>query len=163
MTLIEVAIAAAIAILMAAALFQLARGSRPFATASAASSFDAAIAFAKSVASTSGNGATLVFTPASPAGFTLRIYSGRPTSSNALSISGPRVSSEADVSEAVLGGPPFTIFFDGSGAASAQHGAVTPGEVQASDPGCPAGEPAVRLTFKTGSITAVRTLACQAA
>lgn len=163
MTLIEVTISAAIAILMAAAFFQMARGARPPAESSAAETFDAAIAYAKSVASTSGSGATLVFEPRSPApGFTMRIYSGRPNAANALSaVPAPPVSSAADVSEAVLGRPPFTIFFDGSGRASGQSGAVAPGSSQAADPGCPAGESALTLTFTDARSPLVRALPCK--
>lgn len=163
MTLIEVTISAAIAILMAAAFFQMARGSRPLAASSAAAAFDAAIAFAKSIAATSGNGATLVFEPASPGpGYTVRIYSGRPDTGNALTpVSVPPISSQANVSEAVLGAPPFTVFLDGSGYASGQTGAVAPGSSQAADPGCPVGESALTLTFSDARSPLVRALPCK--
>jgi type II secretory pathway pseudopilin PulG len=162
MTLIEVTISAAIAILMAAVLFQPANGSRSPAASTAAASFDAALAYAKSLAATSGNGATLVFAAASPApGFSLRIYSGRPTSSGALTgAPAMPISSTAAVVESALGPPPFSIFLDGSGAASGMRGALLPGQVLGNDPGCPAGETAIQLRFSAGPSIATRALPC---
>ncbi|HKU68716.1 MAG TPA: hypothetical protein VJP85_13140, partial [Candidatus Baltobacteraceae bacterium] len=89
-TLLEVLLTAAIAMLIAAAVFGFARGSRAFAMRSAISQFDAALAYAQALAANSGNGATLVFQPRAISGgavlpgFKLVVYSGRPTSAGAL-------------------------------------------------------------------------------
>lgn len=162
MTLIEVVISAAIAIVMTAAFVEIAHGARPIAAATAADSFDAALAYAKSIASTSGNGATLVFAPAAPGrGFTLQIYRGRPNAAGALSKSAaPPFASEARAAAASIGAAPFTIFLDGAGYASAQSGAVDPSTVQAADPGCPGAGTAVTVTFGDGRTAISRVLPC---
>lgn len=136
---------------------------------SAASQFDAALAYARAVAATSGNGATLVFDRRTAAdgtalpGFKLTVYSGRPTSSGALrSSSLPPVESVADVSEARLGGVPFSIFLNGAGHASGMRGIAPVEGAAASDPGCPSGESAISLTFSDARASGVRTLACNA-
>jgi hypothetical protein len=169
-TLLEVALAAAIALTIAAAFFSLAGGSRVFGMRSALSQFDAALAYARELAATSGNGATLVFEHRTSAdgtalsGFKLTIYAGRPVSAGALrSSSLPPIESSADVSEARLGGVPFTIFLDGAGHAGAMPGAVSTGAVVASDPGCPSGESGVVLAFSDSHGSEARTLACNAA
>lgn len=118
-TLIETLVVVGIvAILLAAGgLFLL--GMRPGALVQATDDFDAVMASARSVAATSGNGATLVFAPrASPAapGFELRVYLGRPTRTGGVaSTNAMPVVSDAAVSEATFGSPPFAIFIGSSG------------------------------------------------
>ncbi len=136
---------------------------------SAATQFDAAIAYAQSLAATSGNGATLVFDRRTGAdgavlpGFTMTVYAGRPTAAGAIrNAPMPPVPSSATISEAKVGSVPFTVFLDGAGHASVTAGAASVRTVLDRDPGCPAGEDAVTLTLQDPRSAAVRTLACNA-
>jgi hypothetical protein len=113
---------------------------RVFGTQSATQQFDAALAYAQAYARGSGNGATLVFRKRAAAdgtalpGFELRAGTLAP------------MPVDANVTEAKLGAPPFTISLDGAGHASA----------------CPPGEDAVTLAFSDSRATAVRTIPCNA-
>jgi type II secretory pathway pseudopilin PulG len=160
MTLVELVVAVAIAIVAAVALVALNQGGRPYAAQSSVQQFDAALAYAQSLAATSGNGATMVFAPSGD-GFVLTLYSGRPTSTTALSeahLAATHI--VGSVVEAKLGGAPFSVFLNGAGHASAASGAVAPGSVIASDPGCPAGESSVTLTFSDPRQSVTRSLPC---
>jgi len=155
---------------IAAAFFSLARGSRAFDIRSALSQFDAALAYARALAATSANGATLVFERRTAAdgtalpGFKLTIYSGRPSSPGAMrSSSLPPIESGADISEARLGRVPFTVFLNGAGHASAMPGALSASSAVASDPGCPSGESGLVLNFSDPRGSDVRALPCNAA
>ncbi|HET9096710.1 MAG TPA: hypothetical protein VFN37_08615 [Candidatus Baltobacteraceae bacterium] len=169
-SLIELVIVVAVTVLIAVALWALPQGARSFGMASAASQFDSAIAYAQALAANSGNGATIVFDQrlseaGSPAGgFTLTVYSGRPTAAGALEKApmAPMTSS-GDVRETRLGNVPFTIFLDSAGHASGMSGAVTAASMLASDPGCPAGESSVVLTFSDPRTSSSRTIACNSA
>lgn len=170
MSLVELLVATAIAVIVMVACFALAQGSRALGTQSAVQQFDAAFAYAQSLASTSGNGATIVFeqrtAPDGTAlgGFTLVVYSGRPTSSSAITASSlAPLNSTGDVAESVLGSPPFSVFLNSAGHASASSGAVAPGTAIASDPGCPSGESSVTLTFSDSRTSAARSIPCNTA
>ena len=161
MTIVELVVAVAIMVLVTVAFVSFAQGARSYAGQSGVQQFDAALAYAQSVAANSGNGATLVFAPSGD-GFVLTVYSGRPTSANALSESSiVPVRGTSSVSEAQLGAPPFTVFLNGAGHASASHGAVGPGSVIANDPGCPAGETSVTLKFSDPRTNVTRSLSCR--
>jgi Tfp pilus assembly protein PilV len=160
MTLPEVLIAAAISVLMAAALFSQAAGARMFAARSSMDALEAELAHARAIAGTSGNGATLVFLPASR-GFTANLYRGRPNGSGAVTAAGPPLEGAADIREAALGAPPFTLFFDGAGHASAMAGAASTTSLLASDPGCPASEGRVVVSLSDGRLTTRLALACK--
>ncbi len=169
-TLIELILAAAISILIAAVFFTLAQGSRAFAMRSASAQFDAALSYAQALAATSGDGATLVFDKRRAAdgtvapGFVLTVYSGRPAASGALHRAPmPPVQSTGDVTEAKLGGVPFAVFLNGAGHASASSGTVAASTVIASDPGCPAGESSVVLRFGGPAASDVRKIPCSLA
>ncbi len=169
-TLVEVAVAAAILAVAAAAFCGLSQATRTFGARSAITQFDAALSYAQSLARSSGNGATLVFDKRTLAdgsaapGFVLRIYAGRPTAAGALtSASVPPIDSVATVSEPVLGSVPFTLFLNGSGHASGMSGKIEAGTVLGADPGCPAGEASITLAFSVPALTAARTLPCSQA
>jgi hypothetical protein len=88
---------------------------RPAALRGALDDFDANLAAAKALAASSGNGATLVFAPqvGGALGFTLRVYSGRPTASGSVTASNTMAAiSATSVSEAHFGKPPFAIFLN---------------------------------------------------
>lgn len=163
MTLVEVVLAVAIATIAGVAFVALARGAHAYGAHSAVQQFDAALAYAQSLAANGGNGATMVFAPDGD-GFSLTVYSGRPTSAGALSASGMApIGAAASVSEARLGAPPFSVFLNGAGHASATRGAVTPGSVIANDPGCPAGETSVTLQMRDPRTSVTRSLSCRSA
>jgi prepilin-type N-terminal cleavage/methylation domain-containing protein len=139
MTLIEVLLVAAILAMVSAIAF-LSSGSRAFETRSAATIFDARLAHARAIAATSGGTATLVFAP-SPSGSGTVVSLSPPTDV-------PPETLRADVSEPVLGKPPFSISLDPYGRATAPA------------PCPPAGGYA--LTFAAGTASETRFLPCPA-
>lgn len=160
MTLLELVVAVAIAVLAIVAFVALNQGERPYAAQSSVQQFDAVLAYADALAATSGNGATMVFSPSGD-GFVLTLYSGRPTSATALSEANlAPIHMVGSVSEEKLGAPPFSVFLNGAGHASAASAAIAPGSVIASDPGCPAGESSVTLTFSDPRQSVTRSLPC---
>ncbi len=160
MTLLELVVAVAIAVLAAVAFVALNQGERPYAARSSMQQFDAVLAYADTLAATSGNGATMVFSPSGD-GFVLTVYSGRPTSATALSEAHlAPLHAVGTVSEAKLGTVPFSVFLNGAGHASASSTAVAPGSIIASDPGCPAGETSVTLTFTDPRESVTRWIPC---
>lgn len=169
-SLVELLIVVAIIASIAMVLCALPQGARPFAMRSSTAQFDAALAYAQSLAASSGNGATMVFTQRlSPqglpiAGFVLTIYSGRPTAPGALAQAPMEpLLSTGDISEARIGAAPFTIFLNGAGHAGAMTGAVAPGSIIATDPGCPPGESRITLTFSDARTSDRRVIPCNAA
>ena len=136
-TLIEMLLVVAIVAMVSAVAF-LSSGNRLFETRSAATIFDALFAHARAVAATNGGTATLTFAPA-PSG------SGAVVSLVPL-VDVPPQTLRADVSEAALGRPPFSISVDAYGHATA------PGP-------CPAAG-GYSLTFKAGAASEVRLLPC---
>jgi prepilin-type N-terminal cleavage/methylation domain-containing protein len=170
MTLLEVLIAVAIVVLCAAAGIGLAQGARAFGMRSSTGQFDAVLAYAQSLAAASGNGATIGFdknvAPGGAAlpGFVLTVYAGRPTAAGAMHQSSlAPLQSPGTVTEAKLGGVPFTIFLNSAAHASATVGTVTTASVLAADPGCPPGESAVVLKFADARSSDARTIPCNAA
>ena len=142
---------------------------RPGALRGAVNDFDSALAVARQLAATSGNGATLAFVPRTDGaqGFVLRVYSGRPNSANAVTATNTMaVSSNATVSEATYGSPPFAIFLSSAGyptgkasypSIDASGNATFP--LVAKQPPCPNG--GIVLTFKSPQgATQTRSLKC---
>lgn len=70
------------------------------------------------------------------------------------------MASSANAREAQLGNAPFTIFLNSAGHASGIRGAVSTSSVIAGDPGCPAGETSIVLTFSEPHASDTRTLPC---
>jgi prepilin-type N-terminal cleavage/methylation domain-containing protein len=166
-TLVEILVVAAIVVTMAAFGFAMAQGAHAFAMRSAAGQFDAAVAYARSVAADSGNGATIVFTPhvdssgTALGGFAARLYAGRPNAGGPIvPLPMPAVTTEGNITEASLGDPPFTIFFNGTGQATGMRGTVSPAADIGNDPGCPATRSAMVFTISDSRATTTRTLAC---
>jgi prepilin-type N-terminal cleavage/methylation domain-containing protein len=168
MTLVELLIAVAIVAAIAGAIAFLSRGARPYAMRSAVVQFDAAYAYAVSLAAASGNGATIVLLPRNGVpGFSIAIYSGRPTSANALVPAPmPTMLADGDVREANLGAPPLALFVNSGGHVSIEagfHGA-TPAPLS-NEPGCPQGG-AWSLKFsdpRTSQGAGARSMPCAAA
>ncbi len=164
-TLIEVLIVAAIVITVAV-FVAAAQIARPFGMRSAVSQFDAAVAYARSLAAGSGNGATIVFTArtdgqgAALPGFIAQVYSGRPNSLGPVAkVSNGTFSSSGDITESTLGKPPFSLFFNGAGHASGITGAVTTSTDVNAEPPCPSGR-GMSFRFTDPRATDTRTLAC---
>ncbi|MGB8519005.1 MAG: hypothetical protein WCD38_02465 [Candidatus Tumulicola sp.] len=146
-------------------------GSHPGSLARAAADFDAALTSARAIAATSGNGATVVFLPrGNPshalAGFTLRVFSGRPTAASEVRADTVMpVTSDAGVSETTLGSPPFSLFFGASGDVSGAsrypqtdaHGDVRFPAI-AIEPPCP--RAGFVLSFVSAQHTVTRRLPC---
>jgi prepilin-type N-terminal cleavage/methylation domain-containing protein len=135
-SLIEVLLTVAI-LAMLWTVASLTFGNRAFETRSSATIFDALLAHARTIASAAGGEAALNFAiPASGSGTVVSISPA----------DAPPETLRADVSEAVLGKPPFTISVDAYG-----H-AVAPA------PCPPAG--GYTLTFSAGAASEERVLPC---
>ena len=168
-TLLEMVVAVGISVILLAAGGYWVLSMRPGALRGALDDFDANLAVAKALAASSGNGATLVFTPrpnAAP-GFTLTVYAGRPNVANAVTVSNSMIaSSPTSVSEAHFGNPPFAIFLNSAGypTGSANYPTLNAQEnptftVISQQPPCPSG--GIELTFTSPQgVTATRTLPC---
>jgi prepilin-type N-terminal cleavage/methylation domain-containing protein len=168
-TLVESVVTIAVVAMLLAAGGVWLLGMHPGALTQAASDYDAAIASARGVAETSGNGASLVFAPrpGGVPGFTLRAYSGRPVSAGAVQpTTAMPVVSDATIAEATLGKPPFAIFIGASGHVSGEasypaidaNGNATFAAI-AVEPACPANGFVLTFTGPQGA-TATRTLPC---
>ncbi len=142
---------------------------RPGALRGAVNDFDSALAVARQLAATSGNGATLAFVPRTDGayGFVLRVYSGRPTAANAvIATNTMAVLSNATVSEATYGSPPFAIFLSSGGypTGKASYPSIDSSgnasfPVVAKQPPCPSG--GIVLTFASPQgVTQTRSLKC---
>ncbi len=145
-TLLELAVVVAILAGLAAVPLAIAGAGRPLAMRSAVVQFDAAVAYARTLAATDGNGATIVFAPRRDAagdvlpGFTAQVFAGRPTAAGSMRAAPlPDFSTNGSIHETAFGDPPFSVFFNGEGSASGMHGAVTPGSASRRRPGVPLG------------------------
>ena len=168
-TLVETVVTIGIVAVLLAAGGAWLLAMHPGALTHATGDYDAALASARGIATTSGNGATLVFAPRSDGvpGFALRVYSGRPATAGAVQVTTAMpVESDATVSEATLGKPPYAIFIGASGHASGKasypsidaRGNAT-FAVVATEPACPAAGFIFTFTGPQGAI-AKRTLPC---
>ena len=153
--------------MMTALAVVLAQGARPFAMRSATAQFDAAVAYARSLAASSGNGATIVFTLRKDAqatqlpGFSAAVFSGRPNSAGPIKPAQvPPFTSTADIGERTLGPPPFSIFLNGAGYATGTAGAVTTSSLLPSEPSCPGGGTFMTFRFSDPRASDTRTLPC---
>ena len=167
-TLLELIVTVAITVILITAGGYWMLSMRPGALRGALDDFDANLAAAKAIAATSGNGATLIFEPQSngSTGYTLTVFSGRPTASGAVKSTNTMIAnSGATVKEAHFGDPPFAIFLSSAGypTGTANYPALTDGVPNfttiATEPPCPAG--GIELTFTSPQgVTATRTLPC---
>ncbi|HTX57496.1 MAG TPA: prepilin-type N-terminal cleavage/methylation domain-containing protein [Candidatus Acidoferrales bacterium] len=168
-TLLELVVTVGItAILLAAGGYWM-LSTRPGALAGALDDFDANLAAAKAIAASSGNGATIVFAPQANGapGFTMRVYAGRPTAANAVTVTNTMAEvSNAAVSEATLGNPPFALFVNSAGyinSGQANYPSIASGTpaftVIATQPPCPSSG-GFTLTFTSPTGTGTRTIHC---
>lgn len=169
-TLAETAVSLAILAMLASGVVWM-LGRHPGALVRAADGFDAALATAGAIASTSGNGATMVFLPRGDtshrlSGFVLRVFRGRPTRAGAVrSTTAMPVVADAAVSEKTLGAPPFALFVGASGDLSAAAGypqIESHGQLRftplAAEPACPAH--GFTFSFADAQTTVTRDLPC---
>ncbi|MGB6061180.1 MAG: type II secretion system protein, partial [Candidatus Aquilonibacter sp.] len=168
-TLLEMVVAIGIAVILLAAGGFWMLSMRPAALRGALDDFDSNLAAAKALAASSGNGATLVFAPQTGGalGFTLRVYSGRPNASNAVTATNTMAAiSATSVTETHFGAPPFAIFLNSAGyptgtgnypSFDAQGNPTF--NVIAQQPPCPSGGIVLTFTSPQG-VTVTRTLPC---
>lgn len=154
----EVIVVAAIAAILLGAAIPLAAGLRPAGASAAVLQLDAVLARAQAAASTSGNGATIQFLRA-PAGFSAIVYAGRPDG-RGMSQTAPPDAMGATIRETSLGAPPFTVYFDSSGHASAASGTVDQTSSLSADPGCPSNAAEVTLIVSDARTAVTRSLPC---
>lgn len=162
-----IAVAIAAILLVAGGVWMLSL--RPGALRGAVNDFDGALAAARQLAATSGNGATLAFVPRSDGahGFVLRVYSGRPNAANAVTATNTMaVLSNATVSEATYGSPPFAIFLSSAGYPTGKASYPTVDgsgnatfPIVAKQPACPLGGIVLTFTSPQG-ISQIRSLRC---
>jgi prepilin-type N-terminal cleavage/methylation domain-containing protein len=170
-TLIETVIAVAIAAILLAAGGVWMLSMHPGALRGAVSDFDANLAAARAIAASSGNGATIAFTPRANhvPGFVMTVYGGRPRGAGMLQATNVmQAVSDATVAEATLGVPPFAIFLSSAGYPSgkaqypvldASGNAGFPAIAQ--QPACPAsGGFTLTFTSPGGNASETRTLQC---
>lgn len=173
-TLLELVVAVgALSILLAAGAWAFSL--HPNALAAGANDVDAALATARAVAASSGNGATVVFSPrrsssgALVAGFSLRVFAGRPDGLGSVTpASTMPVLSDASIRERTLGTVPFALFIDSAGNASgtANYPQLdadgTPTfTVLSQEPPCPTGGFTLVLTSPSSGATQTRALSCR--
>lgn len=173
-TLLEIAVALGIfAMLLLAGLWAMA--AHPAALAAATDDLDAAFSSARAIAASSGNGATLVFSPRSDgtkdtsSGFTLRIYRGRPDEAGAVQPESTMdIVSDSAIKERTLGAPPFSIFIDSAGDASGiasypsfDSSGAPVFTVLSQEPPCPNGGFLITLTNTQRSASTTRSLPCR--
>ena len=162
-----------VAVLLFAGLRMATLARAPGATAEAAAQLDAALALARSLARSSGNGATLLALPRSDTrgnalpGFRLVLYRGRPNAPGAASLTRelPLVA-DASLREASVGAPPFALFFrrDGSAVALARPSlsgsAAQPRfAIIAAEPPCPSATGLLLSVMRNGA-TVTRSIPC---
>ena len=167
-TLLELVVSVAIAVILLTAGGYWLLSMHPGALRGALDDFDANLASAKAIAASSGNGATLIFEPQANGslGYTLRVYSGRPTAAGAVTQTNTMIAnSAATVKEAHFGNPPFAIFLSSAGYPTGKAGYPTVNAgvpnftTIATEPPCPAG--GIELTFTSPQgVTGTRTLPC---
>lgn len=171
-TLLELVITLAIlSTLLAAGVWAFSL--HPNALAASANDVDAAIATARAVAASSGNGATIVFAPrrSSGGGFSMRVFAGRPDGIGSVTpASSMPVLADAGIREATLGSVPFSLFIDSAGNASgiADYPAFNAdGSARFTlipqEPSCPSGGFNLTLTSPSSNATQQRTLPCKSA
>ncbi len=165
-SLAETALAVGIIAALLLTAGALSAGSRPLANRSAQTEFEAQLAAARSLAQAGADGATIIVQPRSPSGFKATLYGGRPDKPPLARTALAPLLSDADVSEAVLGAPPFAIFISGSGHISILGAYPRPSEFDTgavsqvpSEPVCPASGGYV-LNFNAGGAVLPEPLSC---
>jgi prepilin-type N-terminal cleavage/methylation domain-containing protein len=159
-TLIEVLVAVAVVVMVAAGGVGAAMGARSLAVSSAATEFDALLDAARTTAREFDGGATLVFEPdAYGDGFTARVYGRRPSTGPLLAIDMPAYDGRVGLSETnLLGAPAFALALHANGKIGGIRGDVLAGSAGPEN-ACPASG-AYQLVFSYGGAKTTRTIPC---
>jgi prepilin-type N-terminal cleavage/methylation domain-containing protein len=153
-TLLETMIAVAIVAMIVVAGGAFAQGFRPYATSSAVTRMAALLVTARSVAASSGNGATLTLVTSGDE-TTVTLYAGRPDG-GAFGTVVTTDTLEATVTSAAVPGTTLALFVDSAGSGTASAWTVAQG-VLATEPACPG---PLDLTFFTSGGRTTHALSC---
>jgi len=155
-TLLETIITVAIVAMLVVAGGAFAQAFHPYAASSSVARMSALLATARSVAASSGNGATLTLTPApNGAQTTVTLYAGRPDGG----AFGPVVTTDtldATVTSAGVTGSTFSLFVDSAGTGTASSWTATQA-ASSVEPACPG---PLDLTFAVSGGRATHALSC---
>ena len=160
MTLLETLVVVGIVVVLLGGLAAFSLGRRAYAAHAAVATVQALIDETRATAATSGNGATLAFTPATGGGFTATIYPFRPLPGADLGAPPVRTTAGAvTVSAAGIATMPFAIFVSSSGTSSVASWTTNQGTLPV-EPVC---NGTITLLFDDGSRVAPHALDCGAA
>ena len=149
-TLIESMLCVAIVVMLTATFATYWLGKKTYAIRAAVASFAAFVADARSVAQTSGSGATIVISGDNKGGFIAQLYPFRPLSGIDLSASSVRTLT------ANVNLTPTAVFISSSGTASAALWTPKNGTL-ATEPSC---ANAISLTFGDGFSSEAHAISC---
>lgn len=150
-TLVETLIACAIALLVLAAITAYALGSKAYVIRSAVESVAALMADARSVAQTSGSGATIVIATTPSGGFTATLYPYRPIPSATVGAAAVRtLQGAASIT-------PTAIFVDSSGTTASSSSWTPQSGTLSSEPPCTS---ATQLVFSNGYTSETHAVPC---
>src|SRR5579875_717270 len=150
MKLLETVVAVAVAAMLVLAVAALALGRKPYALRSAVASL---VADARSVARTSGSGATIVIVPRD-GGFAAALYPYRPLAGADLSLPAVRTLTGSAAITATA------IFISSSGTTSSSTTWLPASGTLSTEPGCTSG---TQLTFSDGFATETHWIPCASA
>jgi hypothetical protein len=151
--LTETVVCIAIIVMLVAALGSYALGKKSYAIRAAVQRFSAFVDDARTVAQTSGTGATIAIASDGHGGFTASLYPYRPLPGANLNAQPVRML-DANVELT-----PLAIFISSSGTASATSWTPNSGALE-SEPAC---ETAISLTFGDGIANEAHTIPCELA
>jgi len=154
-TLLEWVITIGLMAVLLAAGGGFAYATRPYATRSAVSRVSALLVTARSVAASTGNGATLTFTAAAENQTVVTLYAGRPNGGTFGTVLNTTTLPVA-ISTATIPATTFTLFIDSAGTGTASTWVLTSGTL-ATEPPCPG---ALDLTFASGGGSQTHALSC---
>ncbi|SRR5579875_577084 len=153
MKLLETVVAVAVAAMLVLAVAALALGRKPYALRSAVTSLASFVADARSVARTSGSGATIVIVPRD-GGFAAALYPYRPLAGADLSLPAVRTLTGSAAITATA------IFISSSGTTSSSTTWLPASGTLSTEPGCTSG---TQLTFSDGFATETHWIPCASA
>lgn len=150
MKLIETIVCVAIVVILTAALGAYALGRKAYALRAAVQSFAAFVDDARSVAQTSGTGATIAIAGDANGGFIAKLYPYRPLEDADTSLNPVRTL------RGNVGLTPLAVFISSSGTASAASWTPQNGTLP-TEPAC---ESAIGLTFSDGTLSETHVIPC---
>jgi len=151
-TLVETVVVAALLALLTAALGASTLARKPYALRAAVGDVGAILTDARSVAQTTGSGATVVIAPATGGGFVASLYPYRPLPSDVNLAAQP-----VRVARGTANVTPLAIFIDSSGTTSSSASWTPSSGTLEAEPACSGG---TNLTFSDGYATETHTVPC---